>query len=288
MRFTLGDTTHLEEHNRLFAMLPGSQVVKPTGEPDELLDLVPDGGPFTIPAGDWLLTEPLVIGPEVSLRIVDHTSRIIYSGTGAALTVTAPQDSECWLPAVVRPSGSRWWEDAAEATGVQILNTRDAVIHAGRISGFHVGLDVVGDGTGTVYNTVHLGRIVDNRVGLRWHRVNEGWCNSNLYLGGRIALTSSAPAQAEGTRMILSTSNSNNGNTMVGTSVEGGTVELTAEVRGWWNTFMGLRWEASPGLWFPSGSGNNTLLTGYGVRETPAFPITDEGTANMVVGTPNV
>ena len=68
--------------------------------------------------------------------------------------------------------------------GVQIINHYYSNIDIAEAGKFTIGAQLVGNNNGFVYNTIRLGLIQDNKVGLDLTNVGTGWCNENLFLGG--------------------------------------------------------------------------------------------------------
>lgn len=56
--------------------------------------------------------------------------------------------------------------------------------------GLGVGLDLAGSGTGISYCAFHLGDMTNCKVSVRINPQSGGWCNENLFFGGRFAINS--------------------------------------------------------------------------------------------------
>lgn len=162
------------------------------------------------------------------------------------------------------------WSQVSGTIGVQILNTESSSITVTGAAKFETGLDVRGEGAGTSYNTIRLGELGNNKVNLRHTSDATGWANQNTFLGGRLAHDGSEGSLVAGTRHVLHPYHASfvaDGNTYVGVSMESpGVVEANVESYGWYNLFIGCRWEnygpAGKVLW-RGGAKGNAIVGGY-------------------------
>lgn len=80
--------------------------------------------------------------------------------------------------------------------GIYMINLRNANIFIRRCDQFVNNVTFCASGSGFVYNRIELGAIIDGYrlVTLTTEAVNgaNGWCNENLFVGGKLATTSSA------------------------------------------------------------------------------------------------
>lgn len=68
--------------------------------------------------------------------------------------------------------------------GVEFCNVQQAMIHVHDVEGFHTGILFSGRGQGNAYNHVVLGRIANNKVGLRLAAEDGGFVNENQFFDG--------------------------------------------------------------------------------------------------------
>ena len=86
------------------------------------------------------------------------------------------------------------WNDE-QSVGIIIHNAKTCQVTIQRVSGFTIGVQCVGSGQGFSYNQVELGLILNNHIGVDLTNYTSGsgaagWCNENLFLGGRFGLWS--------------------------------------------------------------------------------------------------
>ena len=91
--------------------------------------------------------------------------------------------------------GSVTWDytdDTVESDiGILIHNAQSCDINVMSVTNHSIGVRCVGSGAkGFVYNTIRLGYIIGNRIGVDVSDIGSGWCNENLFLGGRFAVFS--------------------------------------------------------------------------------------------------
>ena len=123
----------------------------------------------------------------------------MYQGSGVGLLIDTAQ----YRRHVVRiRKAVLAWKGGADSTsvGVRLRNTNWSEVYAIAVSGFAKGLELQGDGAGTCYNTIQIGRIYDNMIGLAHASENGGWTNGNLIQGGAIRINSANAGAGSGAR----------------------------------------------------------------------------------------
>lgn len=75
------------------------------------------------------------------------------------------------------------WTDTSKI-GIEFCNITIANIWIVDVEGFHTGILFSGRGDANAYNKVELGRIANNKVGLRLAAENSGFVNENHFFGG--------------------------------------------------------------------------------------------------------
>ena len=123
------------------------------------------------------------------------------------------------------------------------------------IDGFTNGMLVCGTNAGCVYNTFHLGNLVNNKIGLEESDTLKGWANQNTFIAGRLSIESSEATVANtpivGTvlhkqsRTGDHTSGNPNNNVYINMSIEGGYDETAIESLGEQNTWIRPRLETN-------------------------------------------
>lgn len=293
----LNDARHLAEHNHIARMLPG-ELIAPTGETDELLDLIAEmGDEVVIPPGTWTISSTLTIDGDQWIRAADHTSTIRYTGSGTALKIASPPNgAHHRLPNVER-SVKNWDAQSSpdrSSIGVQWVNGSLSAVDVGRIQGFYVGLDVRGESAGSAYNRFSLGHLIDNMIGLRLSG-DGGYANANHFHGGSISIPGSSASGVAGSRYILGTATGGtgdapggpvgNGNVFDGIALEGNRCEVSVELTSTYNVITGCRFEAPSPIRFTGDTAyGNVIVGGYGVVDDQGQGVEVQGnTQNTIV-----
>jgi hypothetical protein len=87
---------------------------------------------------------------------------------------------------VIRQTQSDWLDEAD--IGILVRNIDASVVELRLVSGFTIGMRTLGDGRGVEDSTFHLGRILNNRIGLDIHCATAtAWNTSIRYYGGHFA-----------------------------------------------------------------------------------------------------
>ena len=149
---------------------------------------------FPPASGDgYLVTEPIAVGQNVNV-IMD--SPILYDrdedDAVAVLTIGATGANQSFRVrhklSVVNIGTSGSW--SVGEFGILLLNHYECDIRIDEVSNFRAGLTCRGDATGFAYNTVSLGRLYNCLRGVTLDATTAGWCNENLFLGGRFGIQS--------------------------------------------------------------------------------------------------
>lgn len=105
--------------------------------------------------------------------------------------------------------------------GLLLKNLDTSIIEIVQSTGFTIGVQAIGDSGGFAYNEVHLGLIMDNKIGIDLTNKNSGtgigWCNENMFLNGRIGCYSTTRKGVARTGVRISSAdltyiNNNNNN----------------------------------------------------------------------------
>jgi len=152
------------------------------------------GKTLLIGEGTHRTTIPLTLpGAAAGLEM---RGRILYAGPAgqAALTIGdggAVRNANKLLTSlsVSRATQSDWSNEAD--IGIVLRNLDASVVEIREVGGFTIGLRTMGDGRGFEDTTLHLGRILNNRIGLDVHAATAAaWNTSIRYYGGHFAVGS--------------------------------------------------------------------------------------------------
>ena len=141
--------------------------------------------PVYIPYGTFDFNTPVtnphltpMFGPG-TLNFTGAGSHAIVLGAADGLAHMAPT-SQMTVLRVTRDSFN--FSDAS--AGVALINVYDLTARLW-VEGFETGVLLEGNAAGCAYNTLHLGRLKQNRVGLRLHSHKMGYVNQNTFIAGR-------------------------------------------------------------------------------------------------------
>jgi hypothetical protein len=230
-----------------------------------------EGDTLFIPSGDYTITNLELDLPDNSN--VYMQGRFTSSSAGIAVLIGPASGDETFR---LNIQGLRVWQTntphpEAGTTGVVLRNLYECYIQFKQVDGFEYGIRLLGDATGCVYNEIHLGRTVDNKISLDLYTANNGWTNENHFYGGRFSWTSSLHSDdtyihvyIEDAFYII------NNNRFYNLSLEG--VDTSGEnspysilCEGAYNYFNMFRFEMSSHvLKFTSNSSHNVILYGRG------------------------
>jgi hypothetical protein len=144
--------------------------------------------------GIFRTTLPLTL-PGAAAGLVMR-GRILYAGLGgaAALTIgdggSARNANKILTGLTVLRASQADWNDENDI-GLLLRNLDASVVEVREVTGFTIGLRTLGDGRGFEDTTLHLGRFVNNRIGLDVHTATAAaWNTSIRYYGGHFAVGS--------------------------------------------------------------------------------------------------
>lgn len=151
-----------------------------------------DGDTLYFPAtvNGYVTTSPLTI-PRFANVIMDAT--IWYKGTAndTCLTIgdaAGDVNARTLKLSVRRNTTSNWLSESS--IGIKLVNLNQCDVQIVHATDFTIGVQLIGDGRGFAYNNIRLQRINNNKIGLDLTSTTGGWCNENLFLGGRFAVDS--------------------------------------------------------------------------------------------------
>ncbi|MDW8315530.1 MAG: glycosyl hydrolase family 28-related protein [Rhodovarius sp.] len=149
---------------------------------------------LVIGEGTWRTTMPLTLPGEAAGLVMSGV--ILYAGpTGVALTIgnggTYRTATRRYLGLRVQRATQSDWQNEDDI-GIRLVNLDACLVEIRQAEGFTIGVQTLGDARGFEDSTLHLGRIVNNRIGLDVRCATAaGWNNSVVYVGGHFANASS-------------------------------------------------------------------------------------------------
>ena len=220
--------------------------------------------------GTYALSSPII----VTSHLDASAATIHYTGTGVAVQVGAGGAGvlilakSIQLPKVVNLAKTRrGWAQVEGSVGVRVINANACQIVVPYVTNFETSLEMRGEAAGNVLNVITLGRLSNSKIGQRFTADADGWVNQNTFIGGQIDMESDEGDRVAGTRYILmdNTPSAVNGNTWLGTSLEGNGPEYSIECPGVDNLWIGCRFESSLGsrVWWRAPATRNAILQGY-------------------------
>jgi hypothetical protein len=149
------------------------------------------GKQLSIGEGSFRVTMPLVL-PGAAAGLTMHGT-IVYAGAGGQTALTLGDGADIRNGSksyrglrVIRAVISDWLNEAD--IGIELRNLDSSSVEVLQVEGFTIGLRTVGVERGFEDSTLHLGRIVNNRIGLDVHTSTAAaWNNSIRYVGGHFA-----------------------------------------------------------------------------------------------------
>ena len=224
--------------------------------------------------GTFKIASTVVIKGNADLG--DATFNWVGTGPGVAVQVGAGVSgsvtfrAHITLPRVIntKKTALGWAQSGvAGTTGAKCINLDTCTVTIPHIQGFETGFHNYGLGTGSNYNTFHLGDLDTNKVQQLMSSDATGSCNENKTRGGKMSYNSSEGSSVSGTRNIHIpvTTNLADNNIWDGVSLEGDTPEFHVECGGIDNEWRSCRWENSGGCrvkWITPAAGNQ-IIGGY-------------------------
>jgi len=119
-----------------------------------------------------------------------YGAQFMVNFAGVGITLGRPDDAEL-TTRFIQWRGGRILKGASSSTpdftsgnvGMRLLNLSHSSIYDFKIFGFEKGLELLGDGEGTQYNTIIPAEIGYCKFGVALIARNSGWANANCFLG---------------------------------------------------------------------------------------------------------
>lgn len=243
---------------------------------------------YYFPSGTYVLGSTGITIPSTAVKVIFHPSATVsYTGTGTAITIAthsgfsvfdlgATKTVADWDPAT--GSGSD-----TTSIGIKLVDTSNCQLTVRVVNSFCIGAQILSDGVNSNFNSITLVSIAGNKIGLQVKKTGGGACNQNVFYGGIISIGGSHTSQLSGSR-YLDVENGN-GNTFVGTGLEGSTAEYSLYVNDQGNVFINNRFEGNQAgaIKFTSSGNYNHIIDGIFDAGNYSI-ITDLGGGNCYSG----
>ncbi len=152
------------------------------------------GRQLEINEGSYRTTMPLRLLSSAAGLLMRGT--ILYAGPPGQVALTIgdggtvnTQGKHYWGLSVIRATQSDWQDEGD--VGIRLYNIDACTVEVRRAERFTIGLQLAGDGRGCEDSTIHLQRLIDNKVGLDCRTLTpQAWMNSQRFIGGHFACSS--------------------------------------------------------------------------------------------------
>ncbi|MCW5942185.1 MAG: hypothetical protein KIS66_08130 [Fimbriimonadaceae bacterium] len=160
---------------------------------ERALASIPDRGTLTFSAGVYRVRQTVRVPQGVSVAMQDGAEIAFDPIEGAdapAIVLGSPSSPTVGVDFTnlsIRRVPSGDWKNK-ESVGLRAIRLVNCRLTVRRVVGFRTGIEAVGEGGGFAHNEVSPGYLAGNRVGLALIARNpDGYCNENLFVGGRFA-----------------------------------------------------------------------------------------------------
>lgn len=248
------------------------------------------GGTVVWPAGEYTTTGTITCGP---LSATDASSGAVlnHTGSGTALVVEGTSVAETHgqihtFPYIAKSALS--WNGGGDTTSVGLIlgDRKYNIFNVTGIKRFNEGLALRASTANFVCNTVNLGVLQNNKVGIDFSRVTSGFgINQNTFIGGAIVIDTGYTTASGRININMPDAGENNTNTFIGINLEKGGNEKAIVCASTNNVFLNCRFESgesTPGYVTVSGNLNKFIGPAPVWPTTPPYVtwITDTGAAN--------
>lgn len=242
------------------------------------------------PAGEYAITGTITCGP-LSCTNASGGATLTYTGSGTAFVVQGVNTSETYGQFHVLPYINRSaldWNSGTDTTSIG-LNLKDRKYNNFFIPGvkrFDTGVALQADVANFVCNTLQLGVIQNNRLGIDFSRITGLFgINQNTFIAGAIVIDSAYTSAANRIYVNMTNAGQNNTNTFVGVNLEKSGNEKGIVCASSENLFLNCRFEGSvAAAGYVTVSGNNNRFVGGAPASSGTVPfvpwITDTGSGN--------
>lgn len=201
--------------------------------------------------GSYITSATLVVKGHLDAS----SATINYSGGSVAVRIgtgSVLSRKNIKLPFILcttKPSSGNGWN--VGSIGLEVLNTQSSFVFIPHIRNFEIGLKILSNAQGNVYNHYFLGHLDNNKINLWLGSITgSGWTNENTFYGGRFSLnTGEGTAIAGSAQIFMDNTYGPNNNRFIGCSLEStGPHEWIIDAQGGnYNKWIGCRWEVPGG-----------------------------------------
>ena len=178
----------------------GDGVNDDTNRIQDAIDATPANGTVCFPGTEagYLTTDTIFIPPGVSAEMDGY---ILLDAVNKPAVVVGDADvanSNVDLILAVKKQVRDWSNE--NTIGIRLVNTQQSSINIKQAERFTIGVQAYGHGRGFVFNTVKLGTILDNKIGLELSNEDtlttgvEGYVNENIFINGKFRVGSNIEA----------------------------------------------------------------------------------------------
>lgn len=213
-----------------------------------------------IPAGDYLISDTIDLS---AVPTVEGEGRLVYTGDDVAVLVCPGERTAKFKHRlnVMSKDGRH------TGTGILLKNVGCSFFDVSAV-GFAVGLELLGDGEGCGYNTVYPRQIASNHVAIKLNSKNNGWCNQNIFISGRVFKWSTDTFDMTGILITSECGYYSNSNVFYSTNLEGSCKYVIHAEYGQYNRFCEIRNEGCETTLLESNESMcNTVTVSYGSND---------------------
>ncbi len=137
------------------------------------------------PSAGWKTTSTITINEGITVRMDSPIVSTVTNGPSLVIGRAGQANCGVRLQVRVRKSTQSDWSNEANV-GIKIINGNACNIELNESRNATIGVQMLGDGQGCAYNTVRIGYLNNNCIGLDLATANtNGYCNQNIFHGGR-------------------------------------------------------------------------------------------------------
>jgi len=250
------------------------------------INSIPDGGSIYFPPGTYRTTSTITLSRS-NMTLHADAATILSDHNGIALDLSP---TSTWLFNTNIEGHLTIQKQSIDKTngsiGIRMRNNYQGSYKGFSILNFNYGLQLLGDGAGTVYNILEPRNMKNNWYQIDFTTLNNGWVNQNTITGGRWWFTPGNGGTGAIFVRIADINYGNNGNMFNHLSTEAHDAGTTITYcTGNFNSFIDFRSEI-PGLqWvFTQESHSNLVLHGTYIH---IANINDQGDNNIITDNGN-
>lgn len=226
---------------------------------------------FFPPGGTYLVNIGLVIDGD-NIYLFGKGATLLFDGSNSIAVDFCKSGSYIFNGGIdglnIQKVSEEWATDTS--IGLRLYNVQEGFLTDFSVQDFTTGLKLEGNGQGCVHNQINIRRLFNNKTNLHLVASNNGWCNENIFIGGRFSYSSDRVGGYTGTTNIkidYYAEKPINNNKFFGCSLESASSDTKAiYCEGAFNFFYGCRYETSVEIVFTANSSDNVLLYGNTIR----------------------